>query len=136
MDSDKGSAQVERLEVVDTGRRRRWSEDEKLKIVVESLLAPRQVAATARRYGVSRSLLLRWRRLFRPEPKDATEQQIGFVPARVVPDLGASPGPGGSTGSGAIEIEFAAGARMRITGAVDAATLKAVVAALAEGRPR
>ena len=42
----------------------------------------------------------------------------------------------GRAGSGAIEIEFAAGARMRITGAVDAATLTAVVAALAGGRPR
>ncbi|WP_183236983.1 transposase [Bradyrhizobium sp. CIR18] len=63
--SDRRSAQVERLEVVDTGRRRRWSEDERLKIVLESLQAPRQVAATARRYGVSRSLLLRWRRSFR-----------------------------------------------------------------------
>jgi transposase len=40
MDSDKRSAQVERLEVVDTGRRRRWSEDEKLKIVLESLRTP------------------------------------------------------------------------------------------------
>jgi transposase len=57
MDSDKRSAQVERLEVVETGRRRRWSEDEKLKIVLESLQGPRLVAATARRYGVSRSLL-------------------------------------------------------------------------------
>jgi transposase len=37
---------------------------------------------------------------------------------------------------GAIEIEFAAGARMRITGAVDAATLRAAVAALADGPPR
>ena len=42
MDSDRRSAQIERLEVVDTGRRRRWSEDEKLKIVLESLQAPRQ----------------------------------------------------------------------------------------------
>jgi transposase len=65
-----------------------------------------------------------------------TEQQIGFVAARVVPESGAAPGPGGSAGSGAIEIEFAAGARMRMIGAVDAATLKVVVAALAEGRPR
>jgi transposase len=135
MDSDRRSAPVERLEVVETGRRRRWSEDEKLKIVLESLQAPRQVAATARRYGVSRSLLLRWRRLFRPEPKDAPAQPIGFVPARVIPESGVAPG-GGSADSGAIEIEFAAGARMRITGAVDAATLRAVVAALAEGRLR
>ena len=131
MDSDRGSAQVGRLEVVETGRRRRWSEDEKLKIVLESLQAPRQVAATARRYGISRSLLLRWRQSFRPEPTDAAGQPTGFVPARVVPGSGAAPGP-----TGVIEIEFAAGARMRITGAVDAATLKAVVAALADGRPR
>ena len=41
MDGDTRSAQVERLEVVDTGRRRRWSEDKKLKIVLESLQAPR-----------------------------------------------------------------------------------------------
>ena len=127
--SDRRSAQVERLEVVDTGRRRRWSEDEKLKIVLESLQAPRQVAATARRYRVSRSLLLRWRRSFRPEPKDAADQP-GFVPAMVVAESGPPPCPVAPASSGgSIEIEFAAGARMRITGTVDAATLTAAVAA-------
>src|SRR5258707_7133806 len=126
MDSDKGSAQIGRLEVVETGRRRRWSEDEKLKIVLESLQAPRQVAATARRYGISRSLLLRWRQSFRPEPNDAAEQRAGFVPARVAPEAGPR-GPAGPAGSGAIEIEVA-GARMRITGSVDAATPTALVA--------
>ena len=135
MDSDRRSAQIERLEVVDTGRRRRWSEDEKLKIVLESLQAPRQVAATARRYGVSRSLLLRWRRSFRPEPKESADQ-TSFVPALVARESRTMPGPVGPVSSGAIEIEFAAGVRMRITGAVDAATLKAAVAALAEGRAR
>ena len=35
-----------------------------------------------------------------------------------------------------IEIEFAAGARMRITGAVDAASLAAAITVLAEGRRR
>ena len=69
MDSDRRSAQVERLQVVDTGRRRRWSEDEKLKIVVESFQSPHQVAAMARRYGLSRSLLLRWHRPFIPSPR-------------------------------------------------------------------
>ncbi|MCK1745128.1 transposase [Bradyrhizobium sp. 139] len=93
MDSDRRSAQVERLEVVDTGRRRRRSEDEKLKIVLESLQAPRQAAATARRYGVSRSLLLRCRRAFRPEPTDAADQHTSFMPAMLVPESGATPGP-------------------------------------------
>jgi len=137
MDSHTRSAQVERLEVVETGRRRRWSEDEKLKIVLESLQAPRQVSATARRYGLSRSQLLQWRRSFRAEQKGAAEQQIGFVPAVVAPEPeAAGPAPAELAGGGAIEIEFASGARMRITGVVDEATLTAAMAALAGGRPR
>jgi transposase len=135
MDSDTHSAETSRLEVVETGRRRRWSEDEKLKIVLESLQAPRQVSATARRYGVSRSLLLQWRRSFRVEQKGAAEQQTGFVSAMVVPESKAAvPAPGGLGGGGTIEIEFATGARMRITGTVDKATLAAAVRALADGR--
>jgi transposase len=137
MDSHTHSAQVGRLEVVETGRRRRWSEDEKLRIVLESLQAPRQVSATARRYGISRSLLLQWRRLFRAEQKGVAGQQIGFVPAMVVPEAEAAvPAPAGLGGGGAIEIEFATGARMRITGAVDQATLTAAVAALATDQQR
>jgi transposase len=72
---------------------------------------------------------------FRPEPKEALHQ-TGFVPAMVVPESGATPGPVGPACGGAIEIEFAAGVRMRITGTVDTATLKAVVAALADGHLR
>ena len=58
MDAHKVSAEVSRLKVVEVGRRRRWSLAEKLRIVEESLAAPRQVSATARRHGVSRSLLM------------------------------------------------------------------------------
>jgi transposase len=135
MDSHKDSAQVGRLEVVETGRRRRWSEDEKLKIVLESLEAPRRISATARRYGIARSLLLQWRRLFRVEQKEAG-QHLGFVPAVVVPESSDAAVPAPAAGVGAIEIEFATGSRMRITGAVDKATLTAAVAALADGRRR
>jgi transposase len=137
MDSHTHSSQIGRLEVVEAGRRRRWSEEEKLKIVLESLQAPRRVSATARRYGISRSLLLQWRRSFRVEQKDGGEQRIGFVPAMVVPQSEAEvAGRAGLAGGGAIEIEFATGARMRITGAVDKATVAAAIAALADGRQR
>ncbi len=122
--------------MVETGRRRRWSEDEKLKIVLESLQTPRQISATARRYGISRSLLIRWRRAFRAKRNDDAEQQTGFVPAIVAPESDAAAARTSPTSGGAIEIEFAAGVRMRITGAVDAATLTAAVAALADGSPR
>lgn len=138
MDRHTHGAQVERLEVVNTGRRRRWSEAEKLKIVLESLQAPRQVSATARRHGISRSQLLQWRRTFRARPTGAAaEQQIDFVPAVVVAEAQPPvPTPATSAGGGAIEIEFASGARMRITGAVDASALNAAITALSGGRPR
>jgi hypothetical protein len=45
MDSNKCSAQIERFEIVETGRRRRWTDDEKLKIVLESLQTPRAVSS-------------------------------------------------------------------------------------------
>ena len=60
-----------RLEIVDAGRRRRWSEDEKARIVLESLAGTRLVSATARRHGISRGLLLTWRRAFRVERVEA-----------------------------------------------------------------
>ena len=129
MDSDRRSAEVERLEVVDTGRRRRWSEDEKLKIVVESFQSPRQVAATARRHGISRWQLHEWRRAFRAAQTETARPEAGFAPVTVAASLQvAAPDPG------AIEIDFANGARMRVTGAVDEATLAAALRALSDGR--
>ncbi|MGH6679157.1 MAG: IS66-like element accessory protein TnpA, partial [Bradyrhizobium sp.] len=90
MDGDRRSSQVERLEVVDTGRRRRWSEDEKLKIVLESLQAPpgRGDGTEIWRFAL---VAAPRRRSFRPEPKDATAQQIGFIPVRVVPKVEVAP---------------------------------------------
>ena len=58
-------SQVEVLSVVDKGRRRDWTDAEKVRIVEESLRGYRQCAATARRYEISRALLTRWRRDFR-----------------------------------------------------------------------
>ena len=136
MDSHTHSSQIGRLEVVETGRRRRWSEEEKLKIVLESVRAPRQVAATARRHNISRSQLLQWRRSFRTDQGGTADQPIGFVPAMVVPQSEAAlPALAGPAGGGAIEIELVSGVRMRITGAVDTATLRAAVAALTGGQP-
>ncbi|MDR9774639.1 transposase [Rhizobium hidalgonense] len=42
------------MEIVDSGRRRRFSKEAKLAIVAESYSAPRQVTATARRHGITR----------------------------------------------------------------------------------
>ena len=86
MDVNKCSTQIERLEVVETGRRRRWSDDEKLRIVLESLRVPRAISSTARRYGISRSLLMQWHKLFCSAPDGAEAELTSFVPATVTPD--------------------------------------------------
>jgi transposase len=49
----------------EVGRRRHWSNEDKVRIVEESLRGYRQGSATARRYGISRSLLSIWRREYR-----------------------------------------------------------------------
>src|SRR5665213_931744 len=62
MDILTDSRRVRRLEVVETGRRRRWSDAEKLRIVEESFSGPRLVSATARHHGISNQLLFSWRK--------------------------------------------------------------------------
>ena len=57
MDDPKFRSRIEVLSVVDKGRRRDWTDAEKVRIVEESLRGFRQCAATARRYEISRALL-------------------------------------------------------------------------------
>ncbi len=110
MDSNKFSAQIERFEVVETDRRRRWTDDEELKIVLESLRAPRAVSSTARRHGISRSLLLTWRRSFGTRTSDIEQPQPAFVPAMVMPDQP----PAARVGPASGRMEIAAGKACRV----------------------
>ena len=126
---------VSRLEVVEVGRRRRWSAAEKVRIIEESLAAPRQVSATARRHGISRSLLTNWRRAYR-EGRLAGAAEPAFVPVRVRDDVPAasgaavSPAAAASEGdavAGRMEIVLAGGRRVVVGADVDAAALARVV---------
>jgi transposase len=127
MDVHKHSTQTERLEVVETGRRRRWSDDEKLRIVLESLETPRAISSTARRHGISRSLLMTWRRAFRPEPMSPDLQQTGFVRAVVATAETANPG---ARANGRMVIEIGKDRRVIVDAGVDAAALARVLAIL------
>ena len=112
MDSHTHSA-FGRLEIVETGRRRRWTDEEKRRIVLESMSGPRLVSETARRHGISRTLLLTWRRLMASEVPD------GFVPAIVVPEAGmATPLPRERRGA-RVEIVLVDGRRLIVEGAIN-----------------
>ena len=127
MDSHTHGAQVQRLEVVETGRRRSWSEDEKLRIVAESLRGPRLVSGTARRYRISPSLLYTWRRAFRAERIGGEGSAPGFVPAMIIPETrrGSEASP-----TGRMEIIVAKGHRIIVDAGVDAAALARVIEVL------
>ena len=104
-------------------RRRRWSAAEKERLVAASLES--SVSAVAREAGIHPSQVYGWRRqLVRHSPA------AGFAAVRIA----AEPAPSGLPGL--IEVELANGARMRITGAVDPATLTTTIATLASGRRR
>ena len=116
-----------RVEVITSvERRRRWSSAEKQQLVSASLEPGASVSAVARSAGIQPGQLYGWRRQLGVRPR------IGFASVRIAPEAA----PAGAVDRGTIEIEFATGARMRITGAVDASALTAAVAVLAEGRRR
>jgi len=98
MDIIRDREPVSRLDVVDTGRRRRFSNEAKLAIVAESYRGPKQVSATARRHGITRFQLNSWRKAHREGHLGAGSWD-GFVPALVVPDARAPLEPSGPTAS-------------------------------------
>src|SRR5260370_1544771 len=113
--------QVEAITSVE--RRRRWSSAEKEQLVAASLEGCAVVSALAREAGVDPSELYKWRRQLDARQGAAS----GFAPVQIV---GATAVPGLPAPVGVIEIELAGGTRLRITGAVDAATVSAAVGAL------
>jgi transposase len=125
MTSHKEGFPVQRLEVVNTGRRRRWTLVEKLRIVEESFLGHRQVSATARRYDISPSLLFSWRKSL---GGSASGQATGFVPAVVTPQ--AALPVGGDAVAGRMEVVTTTGRRVIVGADVDAVALARVVTAL------
>jgi transposase len=126
-------------------RRRRWAAAEKERLVAASLEPGAVISAIAREAGIHPSQLYGWRRqLCAPRHpagrfgrgggglQNTADQAATFAAVNVVGEP-TTPAIAGSiaTTSGTIEIEFATGARMRVTGLVDAATLSAAVVALA-----
>jgi transposase len=112
------------LEIVETGRRRRFSLEKKLEIVGESLTAARMASATARRHAISTTLLFSWRKALR-EGRLGGALPVGF--ARAV--IGREPMPLGCVG-GRMEVVSANGRRVVVDGDVDLETLLRIIRGL------
>jgi transposase len=115
-----------RVEVITSvERRRRWRRAEKERIVAASLEPGAIASEVARAAGIHTSQLYRWRRdLCGRAGSGSTFAAVTIAPAAGPP----------VTAAGMMEIEFACGARLRITGAVEPAMVSTAVAALASAR--
>src|SRR3954468_14036289 len=125
-------------------RRRRWSFEEKARIVEASYAANTSVSALARRYGIALGLLFTWRRQAREGRLGGAEQAPVFVPVVTKPEP--DPDPCGPTlpasaaadehprrrRAGVIEIHLGGGRRLKVDRDLDAEALRRVLSVLEE----
>jgi len=147
LDARQEDDSYRRIELI-TGqrRRRRWTAQEKARIVAESFEDGANISEVARRNGVVRGLLTVWRHKLAAAGVNAP----GFVPVRIASEgslamacepsrlapantrLQEMASPPGQL-RGIIEIEVS-GARIRVEPGVDTTTLTTVLSALRAGR--
>lgn len=108
-------------------RRRRWTLEEKARIVAESLAPDAMVGAVARRHGIHPNQLTGWRRELRLAMA-GSEAFPGFVPVTVVAPEAVS-APAVVLPAGQIEIVMDV-ATVRVPSTVDEATLRRVLGAV------
>ena len=126
----------ERVEVITSvERRRRWSVQEKLRLVAESYQADGGIAEVAGRADLHPSLLQRWRRQARDGMLVADRPGAGgFVPV-TIGDVEGGAVPPASAGSGPalrglVEIDLPNGCRVRVEHDIPAAALRRIIGVL------
>ena len=140
------SGHISRDHIVVVETRRRWTDDERRQALEETRDLP--VSAVARKHGMAKSLLFRWRKEAgltgkRRQTDDPRGSRCvaGFVPVQLatVPAVkcaGNVPSPSTSASvpvtheAGSIEIELVGGTKLRVSGTVRSEALLQVIAAL------
>jgi transposase len=112
-------------------RRRRWSRAEKERIVAAAMEPGAVASEVARAAGIHTSQLFRWRQ----QLCERTQIPPAFNPVAIAVEA-AIASPASPERAGVIEIAFATGGRMRITGPVDASTVATLMKALARSKRR
>ena len=117
---------LEVMDVVDTGRRRRFSVAEKIRIVEESLSGLNMVRSTARRYGIAVSGLYLWRKQYQRGELGGSApafHAVEFFPEAVA---AASEAPVACESS-QVEIVLLGGRRLVVADTIDPAVLTRLV---------
>lgn len=127
--------EVEILSVTDTGRRRRWTDAQKVRIVEESFGPCGSLSETARRHDIGRTLLVRWRRQYRDGELSGDAAPLRFMPvALAAPEAPAkahAPEPAPvPTAFDRAEITLLNGRRISVAAMIDPAVLERLVRVL------
>ena len=109
---------------VRTVRRRSWSAEDKLRIVGETLAPGALAKVVADRHGIGTGLLFTWRR------EMLATAMSGFAPVAVVPEPAAAAPAKADVVPGLLEVTVPSGTMVRISGAMDPAMLRVVLAEL------
>ena len=112
-------------------RRRRWPRAEKERIVAAAMEPGAIASEVARGAGIHTSQLFRWRQ----QLCQRAQIRAAFNAVAIVAEP-ATASPPSPEQAGIIEIEFAAGGRMRVTGPVNASTVSALIRTLAKSKRR
>lgn len=116
-------------------RRRRWSHDDKIRIIEETLAPGAKVTEVARRNGIAASVVFTWRRQARTvekvgpcfAPVQIAAVETGEQAAEVVPEADRQVRPVPVARTGLIEIDFGRRGRVRVDAQFDADALARVL---------
>src|SRR5216684_8953544 len=114
--------------------RRRFSEEDKRRIVDEASQPGCSVSQTARRYGIAVRVLFRWKEALKPEPTFVPVQVSDMGPSTETPVVASRPEIVERMPP-AIEIELVGGRRVRFERDADPETVRRLVALLEGGAP-
>ena len=136
--TDAATDSVTRVEIVTRGAARRaYTPDERARVLTEAAMLGARVLLVAQRYGISPSLVYRWRREAAGRPaRQAPPRAPRFVPL-LVEDGGirqgavlSSDAPAQDAGTDRIEVVLRNGRLLRVGAGTDAAVVARLAAAL------
>ena len=119
------------VEVITTvERRRRWSREEKLRMVAESAQPGRTASQVAREHGIAAGQLFTWRRQLLSEAIASGVAGDGFVPVEIARERAAAFHASAGAGERAIEIRLPNGIVIGVGNAIEVEPLRRVLTAL------
>jgi len=115
-----------------SGPRRRRSQEEKRRIVQETMQPGASVSMVARRHELNANVVFRWRRLYQRKASEPASRAAPLIPVRIVEEKNAAAAvpsrPGRAAETDAIDIQLTDGTHVRVKGELAHEALRQLIA--------